>query len=229
MSTGFEIRAEPRDTAGSSASRRLRHAGKVPAVIYGAGKENMALTLDHDEVLHQLSIEAFHSAILNVKVGDQTEQAILRAVQMHPFRPRLLHVDFQRVSATEEIHIAVPLHFMGEEEAPGIKIQSGILSRLMTEVDVSCLPKDLPEYFEIDVSHLDLNESVHLSEIKVPEGVTITGLAHGGEDLAVVSILAAKIVVEEEEVEAEEEMVEGEEAEAEGVPSEGEPEKSEEE
>lgn len=223
MSTNFDVHAELRETRGTGASRRLRRAGKVPAVIYGAGKDNMALTLDHHQTLQQVRTEAFRTAILKVHVGGKTEQAILRAVHMHPFKPQLLHLDFQRVSAKEEIHMKVPLHLIGADAAPGVRVQSGIMSHLMTEVDIACLPKDLPEYLEVDVSGLDLNESAHLSDIKAPEGVTVTGLAHGGEDLAVASVLPAKIVVEEEAVEAEEEEL-VEVAEAEALPQE-EPEK----
>lgn len=231
MSTDFQVTAELRDLRGTGASRRLRRAGKVPAVIYGAGKENVALLLVHQEMLHQLKTEAFHTAILKVNVGGKSEQAILRDVQMHPYKPQLLHVDFQRVSATQEIHIKVPLHLLGGEDAPGVKILAGILSQLMNDIEIVCLPKDLPEYLEVDVSALDLNDSVHLTDIKVPEGVTITGLAHDGEDLAVASVLPAKIIVEEEEeVEGEEEeLVEGEAVEGEAAPTEGEPEKPEEE
>ncbi len=218
MSTDFQLNAARREVRGSGANKRLRRSGKVPGVLYGAGKGDVALTIDHDELRHSLDVEAFHSAIINVKVDGAAEQAILRAVQMHPFRPQILHVDFQRVSATQKLHIKVPVHFVGEDVAPGVKLAGGILSHLMNEVDISCLPKDLPEYLELDVSQLELNQSLHLSDIKVPEGVEITAMAHGGEDLAVASIAPARVAAEElEEAEAEEAEMEAEEAGAEGA------------
>lgn len=209
MSTDYHINAEPRTDSGKAASRRYRREGKIPAVVYGAGKENISLLLDHHEIFHSLETEGFHSAIIKINVGKSTEQAILRAVQMDPVKPNVLHVDFQRVSATEKLHIAVPVHFVGEEEAPGIKTEDGIMSHNITEVDVSCLPADLPEYLEVDVSGLHVNESVHLSDLKVPEGVEITALLHEGEDEVVASVYLPQMEVEEEE------GAEGEEAAAE--------------
>lgn len=212
MSVGFELNAENRGYTGTSASRRLRHAGKVPAIIYGGGQDNRNLLLDHLQLMHNLETEAFFSAIITIKTQDGDEKAILRDVQMHPHKPQVLHVDLQRVSETEELRIKVPLHFIGEDVAPGVKLQGGIISHLMTEVDIACLPSQLPEYLEVDVSELNLGDSVKLSDIRVPEGVEITGLAHGGEDQTVANAMAPK-VVEEEEVEA----IEGEEAEAEAL------------
>jgi large subunit ribosomal protein L25 len=196
--SSFELNAEPREAQGTGASRRLRHAGKVPAVLYGAGKDAVSIALDHDQVFHNLENEAFHSSVLTVKMAAGSESAILRDVQMHPYKPFVMHVDLQRVSATERMHIAVPLHFTGADIAPGVKLQGGIVSHLFTEVDVSCLPSQLPEYLEVDLSGLKLHESAHLSDIKLPEGVEITSLAHGGDDLAVASITAVRGSVEEE-------------------------------
>jgi len=209
MSVTFQLNAELREAKGTGASRRLRRMGKVPAVIYGAGRDPVSLSLDHNEILHNLESESFHTAILEVRAGKDTQQAILRDVQMHPFKPRILHVDLQRVSATEKLHMKVPLHFLGEDTCPGVKTQGGLVSHLMTEVDVTCLPSQLPEFIEADVSRLNLNESLHLSELKLPDGVEITSMAHGGEDHAVASVLMVRHV--------EEEAVEGEEAEAEVV------------
>jgi large subunit ribosomal protein L25 len=197
MST-FELNAEPREAQGTGASRRLRRAGKLPAVLYGAGKDAVSVALDHNQVYHNLENEAFHSSVLTVKLGGKSEQAILRDVQMHPYKPFVLHVDLQRVSATEKMHIAVPLHFVGAEVAPGVKLQGGIVNHLLNEVDVSCLPSQLPEFLEVDMSGLKLHDSVHLSDIKLPEGVEITSLSHGGDDLAVASIGAVRGTVEEE-------------------------------
>ncbi|MGA8259113.1 MAG: 50S ribosomal protein L25/general stress protein Ctc [Arenicellales bacterium] len=212
MSTDYQINAEPRTESGKSASRRYRRTGKIPAVVYGAGKDNLPLLLDHHEIFHQLETEGFHSAIIKIKVGRKVEQAILRDVQMHPAKPNVLHVDFQRISATEKLHIAVPIHFVGGEDCPGVRTESGIMSHNLNEVDVSCLPADLPEYLEVDVSGLHLHEAVHLSDLKLPEGVEITALQHEGEDQIVATVYAPQLEVEEE-VEAEAEGLE-EEAEA---------------
>jgi large subunit ribosomal protein L25 len=222
MSTDYQINAEPRTESGKAASRRFRREGKIPAVVYGAGKDNVSLLLDHHEIFHNLETEGFHSAIIKINIGKKTEQAILRAVQMDPVKPNVLHVDFQRISATEKLHIAVPVHFIGEEDAPGIKTEHGVMSHNITEVDVSCLPADLPEYLEIDVSGLNINESVHLSDIKVPEGVEITALMHDGEDDVVASVYMPQMEVEEEELEAEGEAEGEEEAPEEGEAEEGE-------
>jgi len=194
----FELNAEVRDVKGKGASRRLRRDGKVPAVMYGAGKDAMMLTLDHNSLQHQVKNEAFYSSILNVNIaGRAQEQAVLRDIQMHPYKPRITHLDLQRVSATEKLHMRVPLHFLNQDIAPGVKQGGGVVSHLMTEIDITCLPKDLPEFLTVDMANIELNQSVHLSDIKLPDGVAITSLAHGGEDLAV-----ANISLIHEEVEA---------------------------
>lgn len=198
----FELSAEMRDVKGKGASRRLRRDGKVPAVMYGAGKDAVALTLDHNTLYHQVKNEAFYSSILTIKVGKDQEQAVLRDIQMHPYKPRIAHIDLQRISATEKLHMRVPLHFINQDTAPGVKQQGGIVSHLMTEVDITCLPKDLPEYLTVDMGSLTLNQSVHLSDIQLPEGVSITSLAHGGDDLAVAAITAVREEVEAAPVEA---------------------------
>ncbi len=223
MSAKFELNAEPREMQGTGASRRLRHAGKVPAVMYGAGKEAVNLAFEQHQIMHNLENETFHTSILTINTQDGAEQAILRDVQMHPFRALVLHMDLQRVSATEKIHIKVPLHFIGEDVAPGVKLQGGIVSHLVNEVDVTCLPSQLPEYLEVDLSHLNLHESVHISDIALPEGVEITMLAHGADDLAVASITAVRVVVEEEEAGEEAVTEEGAAEEAAEAPGEGEP------
>ena len=192
----FELNAEKRDVKGKGASRRLRRDGKVPAVMYGAGKDAVSLTLDHNTLYHQVKNEAFYSSILNVNVGSETEQAVLRDIQMHPYKPRIAHLDLLRVSATELLHIKVPLHFINQDTAPGVKQQGGIVSHLMTDVDITCLPKDLPEFLTVDMGNLSLNESVHLSDIPLPEGVQFTQLARGGDDLAVAAITAVREEVE---------------------------------
>lgn len=218
MMTKFELMGERREGKGTGASRRLRRQGKVPAVLYGGAKDPVMLTFDHDAIYHHLENEAFHTSILTVNTDGTSDQAILRNVEMHPFKPRVMHLDFQRISATQKLHMPVPIHIVGEDVAPGVKQQSGIVSRLMTDVDVSCLPHQLPEFLTADISHLHIGESVHLSDLPLPEGVTITSLAHGGEDLAVAAVAAVRVVEEEVEEEAAEVVPEGE-APAEAEPS----------
>ena len=188
----FDINAQSRSDVGKGASRRLRLEGKVPAVLYGAGKDAISLTLDHDEIFHHLEHEAFYSHILSVKVDGKAEKAVLKDVQRHPSKPKIQHVDFQRISETHKIHMHVPLHFVGEDVAPGVKA-GGLISHLMTGIDIICLAKDLPEYIEVDVSGMETGDAIHLSHIKLPQGVEIPALAQGPDhDLPVISIHAPK-------------------------------------
>lgn len=201
MSNEFELVAEIRTDAGKGASRRLRRSGKLPAILYGGDKEPVSIMLDHDVVVHQLEREAFFSHILDVRIGgENTEKAILRDVQRHPHKVRLLHIDLQRVSATEKLYMHVPLHFTNEDVAPGVKQGGGIVSHLMSDVEIACLPGDLPEYIEVDVSTLNVGDVLHLSDLKLPPGVEITALAHdeGEHDQPVVSIHLPRAAVEEE-------------------------------
>jgi large subunit ribosomal protein L25 len=186
MKTSFELVAEFRETQGKGASRRLRHDGKVPAILYGGHADARALTLSHQKLLIMLDNERFYSTILNLKVGDQSQAAILKDVQRHPFKNAIVHVDFQRVEENEKIRISIPLHFTGAAASPGVKSQGGIVSHMRNETEVSCLPKDLPEFIEVDISGLSLNESIHLSQLKIPAGVTLVDLAK--DDAAVVAI-----------------------------------------
>lgn len=209
MTTSFELGAERREAQGTGASRRLRRAGRIPAVIYGGDKAPEMLSFDHDKVFHLLENEAFHSSILKVTHGGGSEQAILRDVHYHPYKLLVMHLDLQRISADEKIHMKVPLHFIGQDIAPGVKLKHGIPTHTITEVDVICLPADLPEFLEVDVSALDIGESLHLSDIKLPQGVELTVLAHGGDDQAVVAIVAPKAVAADEEAPAVPAPVEG--------------------
>src|ERR1700678_4552991 len=186
MKTSFELVAEFRETQGKGASRRLRHDGKVPAILYGGHLAARTLTLSHQRLLIMLENERFYSTILNLKVGDQTQAAILKDVQRHPFKNAILHMDFQRVEENEKIRISIPLHFTGAAVSPGVKSQGGIVSHMRNETEVTCLPKDLPEFIEVDISDLSINESIHLSQLKVPEGVTLVDLVK--DDAAVVAI-----------------------------------------
>jgi large subunit ribosomal protein L25 len=186
MKTSFELVAEFRETQGKGASRRLRHEGKVPAILYGGHADARTLTLSHQKLLIMLDNERFYSTILSLKVGDQTQAAILKDVQRHPYKNSIVHVDFQRVEENEKIRISIPLHFTGAAVSPGVKSQGGIVSHMRNEAEVTCLPKDLPEFIEVDISGLSLNESIHLSQLKLPEGVVLVDLAK--EDSAVVAI-----------------------------------------
>src|SRR5580698_6759965 len=186
MKTSFELTAEFRETQGKGASRRLRHEGKVPAILYGGHLEARALTLSHQKLALMLYNERFYSTILSLKLGDQNQAAILKDVQRHPFKNAIVHIDFQRVEENEKIRISIPLHFTGAAVSPGVKSQGGIVSHMRNEVEISCLPKDLPEFIEVDLSGLSLNESIHLSQLKIPEGVVLVELAK--EDAAVVAI-----------------------------------------
>ena len=186
MKTSFELVAEFRETQGKGASRRLRHEGKVPAILYGGHTQARQLTLSHQKLAILLDNERFYSTILSLKVGDETQAAILKDVQRHPFKNSVLHIDFQRVEENEKIRISIPLHFKGEAVSPGVKSQGGLVSHMRTEVEVTCLPRDLPEFIEVDLSSLSLNESIHLSELKIPDGVQLVDLAK--EDAAVVAI-----------------------------------------
>ena len=205
MSDDFDLIADIREDQGKGASRRLRHKGLVPAIIYGAGRPPRALVFDHNRVIQQLENEKFYSSVLNIKVGEKSQAAILKDVQRHPSKPLVMHMDFQRIVEDQEIKMLVPIHFLGEDVAPGVKRGGGKPQHMITEVEVVCLPKHLPEYLEIDVSELELDEMLKLSDIKLPEGVSIPALAQGEEaDRAVVSIHIIKEVVLEELEEGEE-------------------------
>ncbi len=199
MAISFVLNGESRSDMGKGASRRLRRAGKIPAIIYGGDKDPEALTLSHNEVLRNLEHEAFYSHILTVKSGGKEMQAILRDLQRHPSKAIIMHMDLQRVSATEKLWTNVPIHIIGEDVSPSVKAGC-LVSHDLTDVEVECYPKDLPEYIEVDISSLEVGESIHLSGLKVPDGVTLTELERGEDhDISVVSIHPKRIVEEEEE------------------------------
>jgi len=190
MKTSFELAAEFRDAEGKGASRRLRRANKVPAILYGGHREPRALALDHTRLMLMLENERFYSTIINLRVGDVSQAAVLKDVQRHPAKNAVLHVDLQRVLENEKIRIAIPLHFKGEASAPGVKA-GGLVSHLRNEIEVSCLPKDLPEFVDVDLSGLGMNQMIYLADLKVPEGVEILELSHG-RNSPVVSIHHAR-------------------------------------
>jgi len=198
MSESFEVNAVSRSDQGKGASRRLRREGKIPGVIYGAGKDPVAITLTHNEMIHHLENEAFYSHILDVNVDGKAEQAILKDMQRHPSKPVVMHVDFLRVDAKQKLRVNVPIHFINEDQAPGVK-EGGIVTHSLTEVSVICLPKDLPEYIEADLGGLELDAIFHLSDIKMPEGVELVELGHGeGHDQSVAAIHMPRGAMEEE-------------------------------
>ena len=177
----FEVVARPRAELGTNASRRLRREGRIPAILYGGGKDSTPLSLEENRIRKQIENEAFAAHVLTVKVGGEESQAVLKSVHRDPATERVIHMDFQRISATSEIRMHVPLHFVNEEDCPG-KRAGGIVTRLLVEVEVGCLPKDLPEYIEVDMSVLDVGDSVHLSELRLPEGVHVMALAHNPDN-----------------------------------------------
>lgn len=205
----IEIKASKREGKGTGASRRLRRAGTVPGVVYGAGKDAVSVQLDHKALFLQFRNEAFHASILTLDLEGSKEQVLLRDYQLHPVRNTIQHIDFQRISATEKIHVKVPFHFINEDTAPGVKLNGGLVAHALNEAEVSCLPKNLPEFIEVDLANLDIGHSIHLSEIKLPEGVEFVQLAHGN-DSAVVAINKPKVVAVEEETAAPAEGAEGE-------------------
>ncbi len=185
MKTSFELIAEFREDQGKGASRRLRHAGRVPAILYGGARDPRALSLDHNKVAMALDNERFYSTIITLKVGEVTQQAILRDVQRHPWKNQIVHVDFQRVFEDATIRLPVPLHFTGEAASPGVKTEGGMMSHLKNEVIVECLPKDLPEFLAVDTSALHVNQSLHLSDIAFPEGVVAVDTTLGRNPVVV--------------------------------------------
>jgi len=202
MRIAFELSAEPRNDQGKGASRRLRHSGKVPAILYGAHVEPTRLSLEHHKLMALVADEKFYSSIISIKVGGQQQPAVVKDVQMHPARNAVLHVDLQRVLENEKIRLYVPIHFKGEAAAPGVKTQGGVISHHMADLEVVCLPKDLPEYIELDLSGMNLNDSLYVSDIKVGPGVTVSALAHGANP-PVVSIHAPRVAEPEPTAEAE--------------------------
>jgi len=216
MATEFVLNAEHRTDLGKGASRRLRHTGKVPAIIYGSGKEPTPITFEHNELAHQIESEAFFSRILKVKLDGKDQSAIVKDLQRHPSKPVILHIDLQRISATETIRVNVPIHFLNEEESPGVR-EGGLISHNITEVEIQCLPANLPEFIEADLSELDLNEIYHLTDLKLPEGVEIVELTHGeSHDQAVASVHIPRAVQEIDETETDVDATEAEGDAAEG-------------
>lgn len=198
MRESFVIEAEARVDQGKGASRRLRRVGKVPAIIYGGKEPPRMLSVSQNELGKHLKIEAFYSHILTLKIGDHTEQAVLKDLHRHPVRSQdIMHMDLLRVLADQTIRMHVPLHFKGAEVSPGVKTNGGVVEHHMVQVEVECLPKDLPEFIEVDLSEMNVNEAIHLSQLKLPAAVTLVELKHGN-DASVTAIHLPRAAVEAE-------------------------------
>ena len=193
----FEISAQKREAQGTGASRRLRRIGKVPGIVYGGADGPVNIELDHKDLFQSLRNEKFHASILTLTLNGAAEQVLLRAVNMHPFKLQVQHVDFQRVSKDRKIHMKVPLHFVNAEKSPGVKEQGGIASHVLNELDIVCFPDDLPEFIEVDLSGLTVGHSLHVRDLTLPKGVE---LALGkAENPVVATVVIPSLVVEEEE------------------------------
>jgi large subunit ribosomal protein L25 len=182
----YVLDAELRTDKGKGASRRLRRTNKIPAVLYGENKEAAPLLLDHNQVLRKLENEAFYSHILTLNISGKSQEAVLRDVQRHPAKPHIMHMDFQRISQDRAIRVHVPLHFTNEDKCEGVKTGGGLISKVLSEVEVECLPRYLPEYIEVDMTKVQLGESLHLSNLQLPEGIKLVALSHGDATVAMV-------------------------------------------
>ncbi len=210
MSNVFEFVAESRDTTGKSAAKAARRQGKVPAVIYGGEGEPVSLMLKHGDLLKHLDREAVYSSVLNIEIDGKTEKVLLKDLQRHPAKPIVLHVDFLRVDNTHKIKIHIPLHFINEEKCKGVKL-GGVVTHAMVDVEVSCLALKLPEYIEVDLENLDIGESIHLSDLKLPEGVEIPELAQGSDhDAVVAQVLKTRVAQDDDGAEEASEEAEAE-------------------
>jgi len=207
MSNSFELNVTVREDLGKGASRRLRRLeNMIPGIIYGAGKEPTPITINHNEIIKQLEDEAFYSRILTLNVGKKKEQVILKDLQRHAYKPLIMHADFLRIKAGEKLHTSVPLHFLNEETCPGVK-EGGVISHAYTSVEIACLPKNLPEFLEVDLADLEMDQVVHLSDIKLPKGVEIVELIQGADhDQAIVTIHKSRSSVSTDDDDAEEEV-----------------------
>jgi large subunit ribosomal protein L25 len=192
----IEITAIERLLKGTGASRRLRHSGKTPGILYGGKDEAKSIELDSKELMMKFKHEAFHASILSLNLDGKSEKVLLRDYQLHPVKDNILHIDFQRIDENKKLNAKIPFHFLNQEIAPGVKLEGGIVSHIMIDVDISCLPKDLPAYIEVDLINLAIGDSIHLSEVKIPEGVELTGLSEENDPI-ITSVSKPKVVVEE--------------------------------
>ena len=196
----IEINAQKRAAQGTGASRRLRRLGRVPGIVYGGEHGPLNIELDHKDLYLNLRNERFHASILTLDVGGTKEQVLLRAVNMHPYKPQVQHIDFQRVSKDKKIHVKVPLHFINAEKSPGVKEQAGVVSHILNELDISCFPADLPEFIEVDLGNLAVGNSIHARDLKLPSGVE--AVLHKNENPVVATVVVPALITEEEETAA---------------------------
>jgi large subunit ribosomal protein L25 len=192
----MKVVATKRDAQGTSASRRLRHTGQVPGILYGGSAAVQPIMVEHNPLFHALRKEKFHASILDMELDGRSERVLLRNFQMHPYKPQVLHIDFQRVTEDQKIHMRVPLHFSGQENSPAVKLAGGLISHIMSEVDVACLPKDLPEFIAVDLSELQAHQTVRVRDLKLPAGVT--PVLKGKENPVVVAVSTHGEQAEEE-------------------------------
>ena len=192
----IEISAKKREAQGTGASRRLRRAGSVPGILYGGERDAVNIELNHKELYQHLTNEKFHASILTLKLDGAAEQVLLRAFNMHPYKGHVQHIDFQRVSKDKKIHMKVPLHFVNAEISPGVKEQAGVVSHVLNDLDVTCLPDDLPEFIEVDMGSLTIGHSIHVKDLKLPKGVE--PVLHRGENPAVATVIQPVLITEEE-------------------------------
>ena len=192
------VHAQVRNLPGSSNSKKLRRNGKVPGVVYGAGKDVLNIELEHNSIMLALDVESLHSSILSLEIEGNKENVLLRDFQVHPYKQKITHIDFQRVDEKKKLHTKVPLHYIGEEDSPAVKLNGGLMSHVMTEVELTFLPKDLPGFIEVDLSGLDIGNSIHVREINLPKGVDL--VLHGQDDPVIATAVKPKVVdiVEEE-------------------------------
>jgi large subunit ribosomal protein L25 len=196
----IEISARKRETQGTSAARRLRRKGLVPGIVYGGDQGAVNIEVDHKALYLKLKNERFHASILTLELGGAKEQVLLRAVSMHPYKPQVQHVDFQRVLKDRKLHMKVPLHFTNAEKSPGVKDQGGVVSHVLNELDITCLPDDLPEFIEVDLGNLSVGNSIHVRDLKLPKGVEL-GLKKD-ENPVVATVTVPQLITEEEEAAA---------------------------
>ncbi len=197
MSDNIQLKAEPRADSGKGASRRLRRMNMVPAIVYGGDSDPVSISLAHDEFAHELENEAIYTQIIDLHVGKNSEEVILRDLQRHPFRARIQHADFFRIDKKKPINVVVPIHVANADDCVGVKMDGGMMTQLVTEIEVVCLPKFLPEYLEVDATEVHLGDIVHLSDIKMPEGVEIVALTHGEDhDTGILSVVKTRAIEE---------------------------------
>jgi large subunit ribosomal protein L25 len=196
----IEISARKRELQGTGPARRLRRQGRVPGIVYGGDQGPVNIELDHKDLYLNLRNERFHASILSLELAGTKEQVLLRAVTMHPYRPQVEHVDFQRVQKNKKLHMKVPLHFVNAEKSPGVKDQGGVVSHVVNEIDITCLPDDLPEFVEVDLSGLAVGNSIHARDLKLPQGVELA--LKKDDNPAVATVVVPQLITEEEETAA---------------------------